>query len=279
MRNVPPGIYEGIKNATYHTWDAVSSSQLKALRRSAYDLQKLWKGPSRQSPEMLVGELAHDLVLLPDVVGSRYVVAPEEFKTATSKKFDSFCEDAKKKAPLAAVVTQAQWDTAHAVLDAVKRHQAAKEKLFGLGGKNELSVVAKDPRSGLLLRARFDRITQAAIYDLKTARDASPKGFMRAAYWEYGYDLQAIHYLYVAKLAMGGSRTFEMIAVEKDTGDVGIYSFPTKWLRTLEKEYIGLLEQYAGVKAAPPMDGYTNGVETLPPPYRDSGIVVGGGEK
>ena len=282
LRHVPPGTYENVKNSTYHTWDAVSSSQLKALRRSKYDLQKLWlSSGNRQSGDMLVGELTHDMVLLPDIVKDRYIVAPESFKSANSKKLDVWKADAKRDHPLAVVVTQAQWDIATGVLAAVRKHPVANKLLIAGAGKSELSVVVKDPRSGLLLRARFDRLQRDSINDLKTAKDASPRGFMRAAYWDYHYDVQAVHYLYVAKLAYGGLRDFKMVAVEKGTTlatssfDVGVYSFPTKWLRTLEAGYAGMLEEYAEVLAAPQMAGYTNDVETLPPPYKDNSITVG----
>lgn len=278
-RKMAAGIYENISNETYHTWEGVSSSQLKALRRSVFDLQKAWVGKvDEESDALLFGSLVHDMVLLPGRVDRAYLVAPESFKSTGTKKLADWAAGAKKEKPLAKVVTHSQFEEAKAILAAIQKHPKARALLLDNGGKNELSVVAEDPRTGLKLRARFDRIRQSVVVDLKTCRDASPKGFKKAAMYDYSYDLQAVHYLYTAYLAFGGAREFVFVAVEKGSCEIGLYKFPTAYLNQVDKEYQKLLDEYKRALDLPPLPGYTDGVEDLDVPTRGGGLKIGGKE-
>lgn len=278
-RKMQPGVYPGISNEVYHTWEGVSSSQLKALRRSVFDLQKAWAGKfDEESDALLFGALVHDMVLLPERVEQHYLVAPAEFKTTGTKKLELWSADAKKEKPLAKVVTLCQFQEAQAILAAIEKHPKAKALLLDSGGQNEVSVVAEDPRTGLKLRARLDKLRQSAVIDLKTCRDASPKGFKRAALYEYSYDLQAVHYLYTAYLAFGGSRQFVFVAVEKGSYEIGIYTLPTAYLNQVDKEYQRLLDEYKRALDLPPLPGYTTDVEELDVPTVGGGLKVGGKE-
>ncbi|MBW8380885.1 PD-(D/E)XK nuclease-like domain-containing protein, partial [Salmonella enterica] len=71
-------------------------------------------------------------------------------------------------------------------------------------GNSEVSMFAECPETGLMLKCRFDRLSDTLAYplDVKSCRDASERGFSNA-FGQYKYHIQAAFYLYVLKLATG----------------------------------------------------------------------------
>ena len=106
--------------------------------------------------------------------------------------------------------------------EAVLAHPEARSLLEQDGNDREVSMFAKDPETGVEMRARFDLYADIAA-DLKTARDASPKGFARAAA-QHGYDVQEGWYRDVRKLLTGELGRFRFIVVESTAPYlVGVY--------------------------------------------------------
>lgn len=90
---------------------------------------------------------------------------------------------------------QAITDMAEALL----RHPVAGELLTAGAGRPEVSMLARDARTGRWTRGRIDFLAgRQLIVDYKTGVDASPHAFERAA-WRYGYHVQAAHYLRLAR--------------------------------------------------------------------------------
>lgn len=83
-------------------------------------------------------------------------------------------------------------------------------------GDSEVSMFAECPETGLMLKCRFDRLSQSLPYplDVKSCRDASERGFSNAV-GQFKYHIQAAFYLYVLKLATGIERdNFAFFAIE-----------------------------------------------------------------
>lgn len=83
-------------------------------------------------------------------------------------------------------------------------------------GDSEVSMFAECPETGLMLKCRFDRLSQSLPYplDVKSCRDASERGFSNAV-GQFKYHIQAAFYLYVLKLATGfESNNFAFFAIE-----------------------------------------------------------------
>lgn len=84
------------------------------------------------------------------------------------------------------VLTQEQWDTLHAMREAVEAHPAAS-KLLSASGVAERSVYWIDPVTNELCRCRPDFWRDDGILvDLKTTEDASAEGFAKSIHnWRY----------------------------------------------------------------------------------------------
>ena len=120
------------------------------------------------------------------------------------------------KTPIDAVI----WDDAHRAERTVRSHEWANEILQD--GFAELSVFARCPVTGRMLKVRFDWLSRRGIpADLKTTRSANP---LQAAYQfaDLGYDLQSWYYTHVGRLAgiPCEDKVFPIIAVEFLEADI-----------------------------------------------------------
>jgi hypothetical protein len=154
-------------------------------------------------------------------VGLDIVTIPESVLAsngaASTKEAKEFIANARNdgKVPLKADVVA----ECNALTQSVLAHPLARA-LFEQKGKAEQSLFAKDPETGVWLRARADYLTdvndgQSSIVDLKTSVSADPRDFGRAAA-EWGYDIQSEFYMHVLNLARGDKNiSFRFVVVEK----------------------------------------------------------------
>ena len=110
----------------------------------------------------------------------------------------------------------------------VKAHELAGPMFAE--GLPERSVYARDPETGLWLRARIDWITPDGwLIDLKTARSGEPYAFERVGRG-FGYDLQAAFYCHVYHLATGiKPQGFRLVTVEGDAPHLVDVHEPPDW--------------------------------------------------
>lgn len=107
-----------------------------------------------------------------------------------------------------------------AMAEAVLAHPIARAVLEQ-PGKTEQTAVAQDPESGVWLRSLIDFLPdrtegRTVLADLKTAASAWRPDFERSAA-SYGYDVQAVFYQHVVRLARGDQDTaFLFLVVEKE---------------------------------------------------------------
>ncbi len=107
------------------------------------------------------------------------------------------------------LLSASDWRTAEAMCRRVKEHPEAARVLAA--GEAEVSHFDVDLWSGVGVKCRPDwTATDGTLVDLKSARDASPRGFARAAA-DLGYHLQAAHYL-----RMLAAERFLFVAVEPE---------------------------------------------------------------
>lgn len=207
------GLVEDMAEAEYHARPELSSTGARDLLRSPAHYQ--WRrAHPRQSTAFDVGRAVHAIVL---GIGAAVDVLD----------FDSYRSNAAKEArdeAVAAGLTPILRDDYQPIIDmaqAVTGHAGAVELLEG-DGIAEASAFAADPETGVGLRARCDWLPDLSddgptiIVDLKTALNADPREFYRAAA-TYGYDIQAEWYQEVVRLARGDSATeFRFVVVEKE---------------------------------------------------------------
>lgn len=199
---LPPTIR--VTNAEYHANPAVSASHLHAVARSPYYYFQRYKALNRpapdQTPAMQFGSLVHMAVLEPDQLDKHFACCTTR---KGSNNYHKLIEQGIEP------IKQSTWDQALELSDAVRRHPAAKQLLSK--GHAELSLWWRDDATGLDCKCRPDWWTDDdIIVDLKTTKDASPRGFGRSVH-TFRYHVQQMHYLSGTK-----AKRFVFIAVEKD---------------------------------------------------------------
>lgn len=101
-----------------------------------------------------------------------------------------------------------------AMREAVRGHREAYRLLYGDDGAPEVSVFAEV--DGVPSKARFDRLLDGVGVDVKTTTaKPSPHALMRTVL-DFGYELQAAHYLDVAAAAGIELDSFAFVFVAKD---------------------------------------------------------------
>lgn len=224
-----PGAYPDIDGERYHREEicdgpSISSTGLKLIEsRSplAYWYQSPLN-PNRPEPEQKrhfnVGKAVHDLILLGDLFPKNYFILPEGFD-ARLKQWREMVE-ARDYAIKAGkpILSYREAQMVEAIGEAVAKDELAL--LLLKAGTPEMTVVAKDHKTGVWMRARPDVLpeTTEIIPDIKTTISAHPDAFERQA-TSMGYFQSAAFYLDVIEAALGSvstKRRFLLIAAEKE---------------------------------------------------------------
>lgn len=206
-----PGIYENVSHEAYHAIDAVSNSRLTVLLRSPAHLRAYIEEPRASTPAQTIGSAADVLTLEPDQFDARYAVAGI---CAAIKKGDGlrcsntgtkyldgewFC-GTKGHAPEGAgepdkiALSQDDVVRCRRIADAVRSHPKIG-KILASPGRAQLTIVWRDPGTGLLCKGRIDYLSDAfgIALDLKTTKDARAFSFEKSVA-EYGYHRQLAFY-------------------------------------------------------------------------------------
>jgi hypothetical protein len=146
--------------------------------------------------------------------------------------------------------------------ESVLAHDEARQILESLAGR-EVSIFAEI--DGVAMRARFDLWDATKAADLKSAADASPKGFNKAV-GRYGYHIQDRWYS-EAHTAVTGTEleTFKFIVVESTAPYlVGVYDLDFMWEDIAKERTARARELYRACTTTNIWPGYQSG--TLTPP-------------
>lgn len=275
----PMGMIYDMPADEYHAVDALSSSGLRLLARSAWHYRN--RVPVTPTPPMLRGTLAHCAVLEPDTMSSRYVVVPEDAPRRPSKaQWAAKAPSADSQAAMAwwtdfnAQCTGRQIVTAedYAITQMQLAAITAEPELSALfeNGRGEVSVFWVDPDTGVYCKARPDWVQleadmrSAALVDLKSTADESPSGFGRAAA-RMKYHLQAAHYTAGFEAASGLKVSrFVFAAV---TSAAPVLAVPYVLTEEIEEqardEWRELVELYASCTRNDRWPTYGQGVQLL----------------
>ena len=200
------GIIEGMSNEMYHATAGISSSAVKAVYKKSL---AHWKGEKRsQTAAFTMGTAIHSLLLEED--RDLVVKGP---KTKASAAFKTMKEELTEDQVL---LTEVEYNVANRIAKGALDNPTCKAALRHKDRRNEVSIFAQDPISGLMLKTRPDLMIESeqTVYDVKSTQDASPEGFARECV-KYGYFLQGAHYVMVCQLAGFSTKEFSFIACEK----------------------------------------------------------------
>jgi hypothetical protein len=218
------GVFNDISAEAYHADTfALAPSLSSSVARLLISQSPLhaWTAHPRLNPNhepqdkktFDIGRAAHTAVL---GRGANYIAIPDDLLAsngaASTKAAKDFIEEARSAGltPLKA----AEVDQIAAMRSKIAERLDQLDIRFA---PDRSEIVAVADIDGALCRAMVDNAPEAErlpLYDFKTTTDASPDAVMRAV-MNYGYDVQAAHYLDTWKAATGEDRLFRFVFQEK----------------------------------------------------------------
>ena len=263
-------------NTAYHAHPAVSKSHLDLIARSPLHYWARYLDPDRitpePSPQMRLGTALHTHVLELSRWDEEIAVAPAmDRRTKAGKEaWQAFQDDAAGKT----VITADDAEQVMAMGRAVMRHPAAA-MLLGLPGKAETTHMWTDASTGLECKCRPDWLTDdgSIVVDLKTTKEASPRGFKQSVA-NFAYHKQAAWYLHGLEQATGKRPDqFIFICVESTAPyAVAVYAADAEMIERGHDQAMRDLAKLAVCKAADHWPSYSEQIETLSLP----GWMTGG---
>ena len=194
----------------YHGRKELSSTMIKALSVSVENLKELMYGDRNPfNKNLRDGKIVHDMIQGSDHFYSKYAVAMEDAPDRRNKKWwKEFQEEFSGKI----AISHKEWMVASNIKDSLAVHPIAGDLI--LDSEQEVSLFARDPLTGVKMRARLDILKGNIIADLKTTINANASSFYDTI-TKYRLDLQAVHYMSMARLCGIQVDRFFFIAAEK----------------------------------------------------------------
>jgi exodeoxyribonuclease VIII len=257
-----------MENADYHRHWAVSKSGLDQIAKSPLHYWARYLDPDRVWPEptpaMRLGTALHTHVLELSKWDEQIAVAPSDINRRTKEgreQWAAFEAAAKRKT----VITADDAAQVMAMGRAVLRHPAAA-MLLGMEGKAETTHMWTDASTGLECKCRPDWLTDdgSIVVDLKTTKDASPRGFKQSVA-NYRYHVQAAWYLHGLEQATGKRPDqFIFICVESTAPyAVAVYAADEEMIERGHDQAMRDLAKLAVCRAADHWPSYSEQIETL----------------
>lgn len=256
------GIIRDLDETTYHAHPALSSTGARLLLDSPAKFKYRQDHPQTGKRAYDIGHAAHAKVL---GVGSGLVGYPAEHLTPSgnvSTKTATVQWAEEQRASGLVPVSPADIATVDAMAESVLAHVEARHVLETVAGREVSIFVDVD---GVPMRARFDIYDGTNAADLKSARDASPKGFNRAV-GSYGYHIQDRWYG-DAHTAVTGTEleSFKFLVVENTAPYlVGVYDLDFMWEDIAKERTKRARELYRACTESGVWPGYQSA--TLTPP-------------
>lgn len=224
-----PGVYLGLPAETYHAAPGFSHSMSQHMEPPAR--LKAYR-PDKPTALMMLGTLAHSLILEPSKPLPRLVVPPEEYPAPSgsslvkSKRVAAgdmvkwswsahYCQDWRTAQEEAGniVLSQSDLDTALGMAEAVASNSQAAELLTD--GQSEIALFGDPYGDGPFLKSRIDLAPDCEwLIDVKTVDEASKEAFQKRIFYE-GWGTQAAWYLDLWNALADQRRYFGFIMVER----------------------------------------------------------------
>lgn len=206
-------IIENLSQEDYFAIEAASNSGNKKINQSPAH----FKYPEPKADDTRgkqIGSAIHMALLEPDQYAKTYHVAEADDRVSP------FYKGLAKDLGGAVVLTRPE---ARRIVG-MQRSAYANSRFAGYmkaHGRNELSVVSKDPVTGVPVKVRFDRKGDSMFaFDLKKCQDARGSEFSKAI-GNYGYYMQIAFYADVWFWETGEkiniSRDFPLVAIEENS--------------------------------------------------------------
>ncbi len=205
------GIQYDYPEHLYHQRPELSSTGARQILDSPARFNYLRTHPQEHKEAFSLGTAVHTKIL---GVGAQVITYPEEHLTpsgAVSTKAATVAWADQQRANGFTVIAPAQAAQVDGMAEAVLAHPDARQVLEQISGR-EVSIFTEV--DGVPVRARFDLYDGVHSADLKSARDASPKGF-NTSVGRYGYHIQRAWYEEAHRAETGTDlESFKFLVVE-----------------------------------------------------------------
>jgi hypothetical protein len=292
-----PGRYSNMPEAKYFALDAVNSSLLKLMGRSAAHCKAAMDGTTRRDTEaQKVGRMIHCAALEPERFASAYCQTPDpascpqaltDLASYRAAAKDLGIKVGGSKAELKARILESDpgiafwddvnanlagdreplkadhWQMAQQILESIEANTGAKNSLSG--GVAEETVVWRDVNTDLLCKSRMDyyREDLGVIVDIKTTEDASPRAVERDV-MKYGYHKSAAHYLNGLQARNMPGDNFIWVFIEKSPPyAIGLYFASPDLLSAGKDDMRRYLDQFAACTDSGHWPGYSTDFQTV----------------
>lgn len=221
------GRIAGMKNDDYHAAPGISKSHLDEIAgRSPMHYWEKYLNPKREpevkTPALLLGQAIHTAMIEPDLFASKCIVGLDIPRRSNADKAThaAFAYEHREKT----IIEKEEYDICLRIRDVAHNHPIASGLLSG--GSAEDAFFADDPETGELIKCKTDYLSGdgTTIIDIKSAADASPFGFGKAA-GNYRYDVAVPWYMDVIRACTDiRPKLWVWIAFEKEAPfAMGIY--------------------------------------------------------
>lgn len=197
-------------NEAYHAYEGISKSGLDLIARSpAHYAHAAKREPTRH---MVIGTAIHTALLEPERFESDYLLLRE----VTDRRSSEYKQAIKVHDP-ELVLTGKEADHVSGMQESVYSNPCAAI-LLEAPGWCELSAFVECPVTGVLIRARYDKIIEGGVLvDLKKTQDIEYSAFQRSV-GRYRYHVQDAFYSRVYELITGEKpKSFKFLCVEEQS--------------------------------------------------------------
>ena len=125
---------------------------------------------------------------------ARVVIIPDDALGVSGRRTKKTDEWIASQRPDAILLKQDEADAYRRQFDAIRANPIFGE-LTSDTVLRECSIRWVDAGTGLQLKCRPDAVTQDLLWDIKTTREQNPLQTFWKSVFQYGYDIQAVHYL------------------------------------------------------------------------------------
>ena len=292
-----PGRYAGVPEADYFAANAINSSRLKIMGRSAAHCKADMDADEKPDTEaQLLGRMIHCAALEPSRFTEDYCLEPApadhpgsltdhasykamakslNLKVGGSKaELKARILEAEPLVPFwedvmpdlvdgRAALKPAHWGMAQSILASIADNPKARRSLSS--GTAEESLIWMDQATGLACKARLDyyREDLGVVFDVKTTEDARPHAVERDVL-KWGYHHSASHYLEGLKALGLPGDNFAWIFIEKKPPyAIGLYFASPDLLLRGQFEMRGYLDRYAECLATDVWPAYSPDFQTV----------------
>lgn len=208
LSDIGSGIYYGLSNEDYHSATGISKSGLDKISRSpAHYKHSTYKSSTRA---MVIGTAIHAAILEPTRFDDEYCITEAPLRTAAAYK------TAKAIHGDELTLTAPEGKKVLAMREAVELNQHAMQHL-NAKGHAEVSFMCTDPETGIVIRSRFDWLTDDRVaVDVKKTQDVRGGKFARSVS-DYRYHVQEAMYSFIYEQVTGEKLSaFYFLAVEEE---------------------------------------------------------------